>query len=129
MFDFNFILTSIRNNPVETNSLLNASAGTFENIDTLYANNLVNALKDLKLNGWWIVGLDHNAKHNLKNFNEHYKKMDKLLIVLGSEGKGIRKLVKKNCDILVKIDTKDQNLSLNVSNSAAIAFYQIYNNI
>ena len=54
----------------------------------------------------------------------NYKDQKKLLIVLGSEGKGIRRLIKENCDILIKINTFDQKLSLNVSNAAAIVFNQ-----
>ena len=128
LFNFNFILTSTHKSPVETNSLLNAASGTFESTDTFFTNNPISAIKILKTKGWWIIGLDHNAECDLNEFSNYIGKIKKVLIVLGSEGKGIRRLIKENCDTLVKINTTDQDLSLNVSSSAAIAFHYIYNN-
>ena len=52
----------------------------------------------------------------------------KLLIVMGSEGSGVRRLTKEHCDFLVKIPMKSEN-NLNVSNAAAIFFYEINKNL
>ena len=84
---------------------------------------------EFKKSGWWVVGLDYSAKINLNQFIKQYGKERRLLFFLGSEGKGIRRIIKENCDILVKINTKEQKLSLNVSNTAAIVFDKIYNRI
>ncbi|PPR25012.1 MAG: putative tRNA/rRNA methyltransferase [Alphaproteobacteria bacterium MarineAlpha9_Bin4] len=129
MFNFSFILTSLNKNPIETNSLLNAASGAYEKIKTLYGNNVLQIIKEFKKSGWWVVGLDYSAKINLNQFIKQYGKERRLLFFLGSEGKGIRRIIKENCDILVKINTKEQKLSLNVSNTAAIVFDKIYNRI
>ena len=63
-----------------------------------------------------------------ESFFKENKSIQKLLFILGSEGKGIRRLVKKNCDFLVKIKTENQNSSINVSNAAAIFLYEAYKN-
>ncbi len=127
MFNFSFILTSLNKNPIETNSLLNAASGTYEKINTFYGNNVSQMIKEFKKSGWWIAGMDHGANINLNQFIKQYGKERKLLFFLGSEGKGIRRIIKENCDILVKINTTEQKLSLNVSNTAAIVFDKIYN--
>ena len=84
---------------------------------------------NLKKNNWWILGLDHLGEVDLESFFKKNKSIQKLLVILGSEGKGIRRLVKKNCDFLVKIKTKDQESSINVSNAAAIFLYEVNKNI
>lgn len=71
-----------------------------------------------------MIGLDINSNKTLMSIPKETKKA----LVLGSETKGIRKLIQKNCDFLIKINTiKNDKLidSLNVSNSAAIAFYEL----
>ena len=78
-----------------------------------------NAFKLLKKQGYWIFGLDGSAKDDTKLL----KKYDKVVLVLGSEGEGLRNLVKENCDVLVKIPISNTD-SLNVSNAAAIALYE-----
>jgi 23S rRNA (guanosine2251-2'-O)-methyltransferase len=64
--------------------------------------------------------MDGEAKAPL----EEITKFDKLALVMGAEGKGMRRLTKKHCDLLVKIPIHKQMESLNVSNAAAIALYE-----
>ena len=84
--------------------------------------NLVNTIKLLKKNNYWVIGLDSNTKNliNKTNFDK------KILLILGSEGKGLRRLTQENCDILVKLPTTGAVESLNVSNAAAIAMYEVF---
>ena len=76
-------------------------------------------------NKYWIYGFDSSKINNSKlNFSQ------KSVLVFGSEGKGIRELVKKECDEIIQINMKN-NLkfeidSLNVSNATSIALYQFY---
>ena len=51
---------------------------------------------------------------------------DKFIFVFGSEGKGIRRLVKKNCNLIANIPNAPNTQSINVSNAAAIVFYEIF---
>jgi len=99
--------------------LIKAASGAYEGINLIEATNLVRSIEILKKKGYWIVGLDINSK---KNLNEIPKKTNKVF-VFGSEKKGIRKLILKNCDFLAKINLPKKNNiidSLNVSNSVAI---------
>ena len=84
--------------------------------------NLVRTILQLKKNGFWVIGLDNNADKSISRISRELKKA----FVLGSESKGIRDLVKKNCDDLFKINVKNKSTidSLNVSNSAAVVLYE-----
>ena len=89
-------------------------------------NNINNTISFLKEKGYWIIGLDAKSECDLSTIRQDIKKV----IVLGSESKGIRKLIKSNCDYLIKIPMKNDNEfidSLNVSNAASIIFYSILN--
>ena len=72
--------------------------------------------------GYFIIGLDVDSNNYIEKTLETIGN-EPIAIVLGSEGKGLRKLTKKNCDFLTKIPFKNNICSLNVSSAAAIAFY------
>ena len=94
-----------------------------EHIAIAYETNLNRALETLKENGYFIYGLDERGEdmRNLSNLP------DKIVLVLGAEGPGLRRLVKENCDSLLRLPTSGPISSLNVSNAAAVAFYAITN--
>jgi len=77
----------------------------------------------LKKVGYWCYGFDCNAKENIDEIKSFEKKR---VIIFGSEEKGVRRLVKENCDYLLKIPMSNAINSLNVSNAAAIGLYSIY---
>ena len=81
------------------------------------------ALDQLKDMGYWHAGLDGNTDTSIRDLDLG----DNVVLVMGSEGKGLRPLVSKNCDALVKIPMAPGMESLNVSNAAAIALYQLAN--
>ena len=95
---------------------------------TFKTNNIINALQKLKKNNWWIIGLDHLAETNINETLNKMNNEDRCIFVLGSEDKGIRKLIKKNCHFLMNIPNIPLTNSINVSNAAAIVFYQLYIN-
>jgi len=97
-----------------------ASSGALEYIDVIQATNIVNVLLKLKDIGFWIYGFDASAEKFLDETDFEKKSV----LVFGSEGRGIRDIVKNKCDFLVKIRQKGKIGSLNVSNAAAIAFYE-----
>ena len=81
--------------------------------------NLNNTIKELKKNGYWIFGTDMNG--------EDYTKLDysgKTCIVCGSEGYGMSKLVKENCDFIASIPMKGKVNSLNASVATAIIVFE-----
>ena len=83
-------------------------------------NNINEAIRKLKENGLWIIGTDMNT--NTYYYNQDLK--GNIAIVIGSEGFGISRLVKENCDMLVKIPMKGKITSLNASVSAGIIIYE-----
>lgn len=96
------------------------SVGAVEHMKIARVNNINDTIKMLKENEVWICGTDMDAKNN-------YYGQDltgSLAIVIGSEGFGISRLVKENCDFLVKIPMKGKITSLNASVSAGIVIYE-----
>ena len=83
--------------------------------------NLSRALETLKQNGFWCIGMDGYAKHSIDKINKNAK----IAVVMGSEGKGLRRLVQDNCDDTVKLLINPNVESLNVSVAAAIALYEL----
>lgn len=107
------------NSPQESGVLAKSAAGLLEVMPIYYVGNLVQAFKDLKKMGFWIFGMDGEARDDVQKLREYPKK----IIVMGSEGEGMRRLTKESCDMLIKIPMDEGVESLNVSNAAAIAFY------
>lgn len=105
-----------------------ASAGAISHLRVYRVTNLRRAISSLKAKGFWIVGLDADAKQDYAS--QQYPK--KLGIVLGSEGRGIRPLISNECDYLVRIPMKGKISSLNVSVAGAVLLYEVlrqYNSI
>lgn len=96
------------------------SAGAVEHIKVARVNNIVETMKYLKEKGLWICGTDMDTKTYY--YNQELK--GPLAIVIGSEGFGMSRLVKENCDFLVKIPMKGKITSLNASVSAGIVIYE-----
>ena len=74
----------------------------------------------LKAANYWCVGLDGNADKTLVEA----KLTGRIVMVLGSEGVGLRRLIRENCDLLVRVPINWKIDSLNLSNAAAIALYE-----
>ena len=123
-FNFKKIVFCEFNSARETPSLIKASAGNIDFAEIFVAVNINNLMEKLKKIGYWCIGLAGEGVENEKKIAE-YKN---IALVVGSEGSGIRNLVKKNCDLLVRIDTNKEVESLNVSVATAIALNEIYRN-
>jgi 23S rRNA (guanosine2251-2'-O)-methyltransferase len=98
-----------------------ASAGALEHVRVARVGNLVAALEALKARGLWIVGFDGSG-------TERWDAVDyrrPVALVLGGEGRGIRRLVKEHCDHLVAVPLFGQVASLNVSVAAGIGLYEV----
>ena len=96
------------------------SAGAVEHMKIARVNNLVETMKYLKEQGLWICGTDINTKTFY--YNQDLK--GPIAIIIGNEGFGMSRLVKENCDFLVKIPMKGKITSLNASVSAGIVIYE-----
>lgn len=104
-----------------TGALAKAASGAVESVPLVRVANLARALDRLKEAGFWICGLEETAPQPLARLDLG----DRIAIVLGSEGSGMRRLVRAHCDYLARLPTRPAQPSLNVSNAAAVALYEL----
>lgn len=109
------------NAPKENSAIIKTAAGTIEDADLIVVTNFNNLMEKLKKLDYWCIGLAGEAKH----FIDEIKDYKNIALVVGSEGSGIRQLVKSNCDLLVKIPIAPEVESLNASVASALALYEI----
>jgi 23S rRNA (guanosine2251-2'-O)-methyltransferase len=103
-----------------TGTVVKVSAGAAMHVDVVRVNNLVQEIEGLRGRGVWLYGLDMDGK----NYREQ-EYSGPIALVVGSEGRGISRLVKENCDFLISIPMKGKVNSLNASAATAIATYEI----
>jgi len=104
-----------------TNTVLQVSQGAFVNIDLFIVTNINETIKDMKKEGFWVIGIE-NSIDAQQWYEMDYK--DKICIVFGSEGKGIRSLVKKSCDFMATIPMTGKINSLNVSATISAIIFE-----
>lgn len=121
-FGVGAVITLERNAANESGVMAKAASGALEIVPLISVGNLVQAIELLKKAGYWIFGLDGEAKQTIGE-----AKFDsKAALILGAEGRGLRRLTAEHCDFLVKIPMSWQMESLNVSNAAAVALYEVF---
>lgn len=119
-FRISALVLQTRHAPPVTGIVAKAAAGAVETLPEVRVVNIARALDALGAAGYWRVGLAGEGEANIA---EAVSDVDKLVIVLGAEGAGLRPAVARACDTLARIDIAPEMESLNVSNAAAIAFY------
>ena len=110
-----------RHSPNATGVLAKSASGALESVPLIRVTNLVRAMGQLKDMGYWLTGLDSGADMTLGNNTLKQP----VALVLGAEGSGLRRLTRENCDSLAAIKLAGSMHSLNVSNAAAVALYQL----
>ena len=121
-FDIGAIIATDRNAPAESGVMAKSASGALEIVPLITVTNLVQAIELIKKAGYWTCGLDGHAKETIAQ-----AKLDhKTALVMGAEGAGLRRLTTEHCDFLVKLPMSDKMESLNVSNAAAVAMYDLY---
>lgn len=121
-FDVKYIIKTKYNSPNDAAIISKTSAGLSEFINIIEVQNLNNTIESLKKIGYFVIGLAGEAINDIKMLDDSTN----VAMVIGSEGCGIRPLVKKNCDILYKITMANEVESLNVSVATAIAIYKLW---
>ncbi len=106
-----------------TPAVSNASAGSVEHLLIGQVTNLVRTMEELKSRGVWVVGLEQAARA------ADYRATDlnmPLALVIGSEGQGLRRLVRERCDLLIELPMRGNINSLNASVAGSIALYEAW---
>ena len=101
-----------------------AASGALDMLPIIEVTNLARSLDVLKDLGYWRAGLDGGAAQNL----DEAPKFERLALVLGAEGTGIRRLVAEHCDLTLKLPISEAMESLNVSVACGIALYGLTRN-
>jgi len=111
-----------RHTPDESGVLAKAASGALERVTIARVSNLVRALDTLRANGFWVAGLAADGAATLASA----KFSSKVVLALGSEGEGLRRLTREHCDLIVRLPMAKGGMeSLNVSVAAAIALYEV----
>jgi len=120
-FEFDAVLINKDGSAPINEYVFKTSVGAILNLNIFYVANLSRSISSLKEINYWVLGLDSNGEGSI--FSEKFS--PKTAVVLGSEGSGIRRLIKENCDHLIKIPISKKLESLNISVAAGITMYEI----
>lgn len=115
------VIMTERNAPTTTGVMAKTASGALEHVALVHVVNLARALSELRQSGYWCVGLAEETDKDLSKIDLS----GKTAIVMGAEGDGLRRLTRENCDELARLPTGGPIGSLNVSNAAAVALYEI----
>jgi 23S rRNA (guanosine2251-2'-O)-methyltransferase len=115
------VLVTERNAPDETGTLAKAASGALERVPLMRATNLARTLRELKEAGFWVIGLDERGNQSLAAA----KHDGRIVLVMGAEGEGLRRLTLEHCDLLARLPMRGSMPSLNVSNATAVALYEL----
>lgn len=115
------VIVTERHAPSAGGVLAKSASGALEHVPLIAVVNLARALEMLAKLGYWRIGLAADAKRSIAEIEPGQN----IALVLGAEGEGLRRLTREHCDELVRIPARGAIGSLNVSNAAAIALFQI----
>src|SRR3989454_8052570 len=104
-----------------TPAVAKTSAGALEYLPVAQVTNLVRTLDELKEAGLWVAGADPTAK----DVYHRTRLLPPLALVMGGEGKGLGRLVREHCDILVQLPMRGRIASLNVAVAAGVLLYEV----
>jgi 23S rRNA (guanosine2251-2'-O)-methyltransferase len=115
------VVLPVHGSPPVSGALAKAASGALERVPLVRVVNLAHALDRLKEAAFWICGLDETASQTLAALDLG----GRVALVLGSEGGGMRRLVRERCDYLARLPTRTQQSTINVSTAAAVALYEL----
>jgi 23S rRNA (guanosine2251-2'-O)-methyltransferase len=115
------VVVTLHRAPPAAGALAKAASGALESVPLIRVVNLPRALDHLKDAGFWVCGLDATASQTLAALDLG----ERVALVLGSESGGMRRLVRERCDHLARLPTRSRQSTINVSNAAAVALYEL----
>ena len=116
----NYIIIPNKRTVEVTSTVVKTSSGALANMKIVQVANLRNAIEKLKKNNYWIIGTDANGEDYM---SVNYE--GKVALVIGSEGNGLKQIVRSSCDRIVSLPLKGEVNSLNASVAAGIMIYEI----
>ncbi|MBQ7560600.1 MAG: 23S rRNA (guanosine(2251)-2'-O)-methyltransferase RlmB [Synergistaceae bacterium] len=114
------VINAKRRSATPNDTVIKTSAGAALRLPVIQVVNITRTLERLKAANFWTVGLDSNAKISI--WSE--KLPERTALVIGAEGEGLSRLVRENCDLLVKIPIRGGTGSLNASVAAALGVFE-----
>lgn len=120
-FGFDGVIIPERRSASVSPIVYKTSAGAINNINVIMVKNINRSIEEIKEAGFWVYGLAGEASSPIDNTDLK----GKVCLVVGNEGKGLSRLVRENCDILINIPMKGFVNSLNASVASAIAMYEV----
>ncbi len=124
-FNCDAIINTLNGGSSESGSLVKAASGAFEQVRYIQVVNISQTIIKLKNFGYTIIGLDESSTQKISSLK---KENNDVAFVFGAEGKGIRRLTKIHCDVLVSIDGNHKFSSLNVSTAVGITLFKMQSN-
>ncbi|MDR0556201.1 MAG: 23S rRNA (guanosine(2251)-2'-O)-methyltransferase RlmB [Holosporaceae bacterium] len=115
------LVTTIHNSSTLTTAAMKAASGATELVPLIHVVNLVNSINQLKKHGFWCVGLDEKAPCKIHEMSLNRK----FILVVGSEGSGLRRLTRKSCDFFVQLPSFGDFTTLNAAQAVTVALYEI----
>jgi len=111
-----------RRNAAMTGSAWKSSAGAAARLPISQVTNMVRSIEDAKKAGYFVVGLDAEGQESLPGFS---LAQESIYVIVGSEGKGLSRLVREKCDLILSIPMDSDMESLNASVATAIVMYWV----
>ena len=124
-YGFSTIITTSKFHQLDEGLIAKSSSGGIEYVNIIPATNLSNMLETLKKNNYWLIGFDSDGESSIDDMN--FGKNDKIVLIFGDEGRGIRNLTKSKCNEIYKLNTTGTIKSLNVSVAIGITLNKISN--
>jgi len=121
VFGFDGMIMQRKHAPELNGVLAKTACGAVEHVPVAYETNLSRSIEALQEAGYFVYGLDERGE----DLNDIEAFPDKCVLIMGAEGPGLRRLIKENCDQLLRLPTQGPISSLNVSNAAAVSFYAV----
>jgi 23S rRNA (guanosine2251-2'-O)-methyltransferase len=115
------VIAQERHSPPLTGIVAKTASGALDRVPVVEVVNISRTLEELKDSGFQALGFDSEAAYDIAQCDL----TGDVALVMGAEGEGLRRLVRENCDRLVRLPTAPRLPSLNVSNAAAVALYEV----